>query len=85
MLAQKRKEKDLTLVLLERCKGLCEDCGRWPDSFGLAKHEKVFRSHGGSPLDPDNCVMLCKTCHDKRHGISTYRPYSKEMQLHKKK
>lgn len=86
MVKQKKQEKELILKLLERCHGLCEDCGRLPDFRGLSKHEKVFRSHGGDPLASDNCLMLCGVCHSKRHGINEiqFRPYSKEMQCHKK-
>ena len=85
---QLKEESKLTAQLMIRCKGLCERCGQAPDWRGLHKHEKVFRSKGGSPTDPDNCVMLCGRCHSAEHGIieirSTVRPYSKEMSLHKK-
>ncbi len=66
MASQKRKEKELTLKLLERCKGFCEICGKWPDWRGLSKHEIVFRSHGGDPLDEDNTLMACGDCHSKQ-------------------
>ena len=69
MAAQKKKEKALTLTLLERCHGLCESCGRLPDWRGLSKHEKVFRSQGGDPLDPDNVEILCARCHSRKHGL----------------
>jgi hypothetical protein len=69
MAKQKRLEKELILKLLERCHGLCELCGKWPDWRGLSKHEKIFRSQGGDPLDPNNCLMICGICHDKEHGI----------------
>ena len=69
MVAQKSKERVLIHQLLERCQGLCEDCGRTGDWRGLSKHEKIFRSRGGDPLDPSNCLMLCGTCHNLKHGI----------------
>ena len=69
MQAQIAHERELKAQLMERCRGLCEDCGQLPDFRGLAKHEKVFRSHGGNPLDPENCQMLCGKCHSKAHGI----------------
>ena len=69
MAAQKVKERELSQKLLERCQGLCEDCGRAPDWRNLSKHEIVFRSRGGGPLDESNCLMLCGKCHSKRHGI----------------
>jgi len=66
---QNRKEAELKIKLLDRCQGLCEECGKSPTEFPftLDKHEIVFRSHGGDPLDPDNCLMLCRQCHDKKH------------------
>jgi len=67
--AQKRKEVELIQALLIRCNGLCEKCGGLPDFRGLSKHEIVFRSHGGDPLDPDNCLMLCGDCHAKEHHV----------------
>jgi len=56
-------------VLLPRCKGLCEACGKRPDWRGLVKHELVHRSQGGDPLDPDNCQMRCGSCHSAVHGV----------------
>ena len=32
-------------------------------------HERVRRSQGGDPADPDNCVLLCPRCHLAAHGI----------------
>lgn len=66
---QNQKEKELKQQLLERCGGLCENCHQLPDWRGLSKHEKIFRSHGGDPLDPDNCEMLCGRCHNAKHGV----------------
>lgn len=34
----------------------CE--GRWTDM-----HERLRRSQGGDPLDPDNVMCLCRSCH----------------------
>jgi len=67
---QIRDERQLKKMLLIRCKGLCEECGKPPmDGIPLAKHEIIFRSHGGDCLDPDNTLMLCNICHDERHHI----------------
>ncbi len=74
MSAQKRKEKLLSLKMLQKCGGLCMICGRWPsDGYGLSKHEIVFRSHQGDPLDEDNCLLLCRECHAKQltNGVIT--------------
>lgn len=35
----------------------CQSCGELPDFRGLAKHHKIFRSHGGSD------TMECKYSH----------------------
>lgn len=64
---QIKEEKLLRTQLLERCQGVCEECGRAPDWRGLSMHHIVFRSHGGEST-PENCIMLCGNCHDKRHG-----------------
>jgi hypothetical protein len=69
MVAQKRQERVLTLRLLERCGGVCEGWGMRPDFRGLSKHEKVFRSHGGDPLDENNTELLCGRCHSLKHGV----------------
>lgn len=66
---RKIEEHNLKQELLKRCGGLCESCHKLPDFRGLSKHEKVFRSHGGSPTDINNCEMLCGKCHDAKHGI----------------
>lgn len=31
-------------------------------------HEIVYRSRGGSPLDVDNCILLCPICHAAEHA-----------------
>lgn len=66
---QTKEEQKLKQELLERCKGLCECCHRPPDFRGLSKHEIIFRSKGGNPLDKDNVLMLCGRCHSGKHGI----------------
>lgn len=48
--------------------GLCELCGQPPDWIGLEMHEKIFRSAGGK-VSLDNSIMLCDTCHKRKHGI----------------
>ncbi len=73
MTAQKRKENLLSIKMLTKCGGLCMICGRWPDGYGLSKHEITFRSHGGDPLDEANCLLLCRECHAKQltNGVIT--------------
>ena len=52
-------------LLTER--GECEACGvrNPPDGFDL--HERLSRGRGGSPTDPANVMLLCRTCHDWAH------------------
>lgn len=69
MAKQKVKERILSQQLLSKCNGLCMDCGNPPDWRGLSKHEIVFRSQGGNPLEESNCILICGKCHSKRHGI----------------
>ena len=66
---QNKAEQKFKKELLIRCQGLCENCKQLPDWRGLSKHEKVFRSHGGNPLDPTNTEILCGRCHSQKHGI----------------
>ena len=69
MAKQRRKERAFTAELVNRTGGRCQRCGQLPDWRGLSKHEKVKRSQGGDPLDPNNCEILCGRCHSKEHGI----------------
>jgi hypothetical protein len=32
-------------------------------------HEIVFRSHGGSAVDPDNVILACRADHEAVHGV----------------
>ncbi len=66
---QVKAEQKLKKELVEKCGGLCENCHQPPDFRGLSKHEKVFRSHGGNPLDKNNVEILCGRCHSLRHGV----------------
>lgn len=69
MARQKVKERDLSQQLLTKCNGLCMRCGNPPDFRGLSKHEVIFRSHGGNPLDENNVILVCGKCHSALHGI----------------
>ena len=60
--------RELEEKLKERCRGLCEICGRRPDWRGLHAHHIVFRSHGGKDT-LENLKMLCGRYHSKEHGI----------------
>ena len=75
--AKKRQEREQRLsrrqcraIVFARAKGRCERCGRqvtddtepWRDERAHV-NEKVPRSKGGSPYDPDNGELLCRPCH----------------------
>lgn len=58
-----------------RADSRCEACGRIvfraslvPDNVGHV-HEETFRSRGGDPHDPANCVLLDAQCHQQAHGL----------------
>jgi len=67
--AQLKAERILTARLIIRQEGKCADC-KEKLGFGSAKHEIIFRSHGGDPLDEKNTVLLCLVCHGKRHRLN---------------
>ena len=50
--------------IIERMKAdgpvLCQRCGQRADDL----HELRSRARGGSVSDPENCVPVCRTCHD---------------------
>lgn len=57
-------------IVYRRERWHCERCNRevtldcWPWEPQRAHvNERVPRSLGGSPYDPDNCELLCKNCH----------------------
>jgi 5-methylcytosine-specific restriction endonuclease McrA len=60
------------LIVWKRAKGKCERCGKkvrparecygWEDDRGDV-NEKVPRSLGGDPTNPDDCELTCKACH----------------------
>lgn len=66
---QLAEEKKLTEKLFFDQDGKCADCGCGL-GWGAAKHEIIFRSHGGSPTDENNCLLLCLVCHGKRHHLN---------------
>lgn len=49
-------------------------CHKLPDWRGLAKHEIIFRSHGGSAIDENNCILICGKCHSELHGLKEKIP-----------
>ena len=43
---------------------VCEGCGQ---AAAVDAHHCTFRSQGGSD-EPDNIVLLCRSCHEKAHS-----------------
>ena len=69
IIKQRKAERILSQKLLEKSGGFCMRCGKLPDFRGLSKHELVFRSRGGNPLDENNTILICGKCHAELHGI----------------
>lgn len=55
-------------LVYKRAHRRCERCGHpirnsgHPDCVGHV-NEKIPRSKGGNPRDPDNCELVCHACH----------------------
>ena len=64
-----RQERLLELELCEKYGYCCHYCGK---TEVIVKHEIAFRSNGGDPTDPDNCIILCRDCHNKAHRRGGY-------------
>ena len=54
----------------------CQHCGYWlykhtesDQAFKIGHvHERIPRSRGGDPTDPNNCLLLCPKCHEQAHS-----------------
>lgn len=68
---QQLVENELKRKLYIKQDGKCKKCGRALELHwaGWHKHEIVFRSQGGDPLDPNNCVLLHNVCGMGEHNI----------------
>jgi 5-methylcytosine-specific restriction endonuclease McrA len=66
--AEMRIEAELRAKLLEEHGGLCQNCGKWPDGYGLSLHHTLFKSRGGK-TSTENCQLICLSCHQKFHGV----------------
>ena len=73
-------EIDIKRQIYELGNGLCELCKKHPISD--LGHEIIFRSRGGSPIDPFNIVQLCLRCHSREQGeVLGEKPHTKEELL----
>lgn len=50
----------------ESQEGICPDCGKHFEINEMEAHHKIRWVDGGH-TNVENCVMLCKECHDNRH------------------
>ena len=53
------------VIARDQCR--CRVCGVVVSFSGAHVHEVVFRSQGGNPLDPAQCVTTCPRCHREVH------------------
>lgn len=59
--------KYLRKQIFARDDATCKDCGRnWYDGFMLECHH-IVALHDGGANELDNGILLCRTCHAKRH------------------
>ena len=73
-------EIDIKRQIYELGNGLCELCQK--ERISDRGHEIIFRSRGGSPIDPFNIIQLGYICHAGEHGnILGYKPHAKEELL----
>jgi len=63
--SRKYAVSEIRRQVVERAKGVCENCPRYVGQNGHM-HERIFRSHGGEQ-SLKNCWYLCKPCHDREH------------------
>lgn len=59
--------KNVKRAVIKRDNGLCVLCGSQANDV----HHIIFRSHGGKD-DVNNCVCLCRECHELAHGLHKY-------------
>lgn len=62
-LAQRREVREQVIKRDQECR--LKDHS--PCFGDLDVHEVLTRARGGDPLDPNNCVALCRTHHDFAH------------------
>jgi len=60
MEAKYRQRRALVVKILDEFQ-ICQRCS-WKRSTDV--HEVLSRARGGDILDPDNCVALCRDCHN---------------------
>ena len=63
--------KGYSYSLIKERNFTCEDCGRsFPNMRNMLKvHHLVYRDANPWSYNPEELIVLCKECHQKRHGI----------------
>ena len=59
--AERRCARLVQQVVCERDR-VCQRCG---EPFTISAHHVFGRRNHGSAFDPDSCITLCCTCHDR--------------------
>ena len=71
---QSKKWKQVRAYVRRRDHGICQQCG----GIGQEVHHKVALNlqnyQSEIAIDPDNLVLLCKSCHDAERGADKIRP-----------
>jgi len=57
--------KQLRRIVLRRDKCRCQECHK----FGWQVHHRFYRDDW-EDAQPEDCVTLCRRCHEKQHGIA---------------
>jgi 5-methylcytosine-specific restriction endonuclease McrA len=70
---QSKKWKTVRAYIKRRDQGICQKCG----GIGQEVHHKVpltLRNYQTElAIDPENLILLCKSCHDAERGSQTVR------------
>lgn len=64
------------MAVARRDGGLCVLCGCKANDV----HHVTFRSHGGED-SADNCVCLCRACHELAHGTNAKKIREKLQEI----
>ena len=73
--------KGYSYSLIKERNFTCEDCGKrfFNERNKLQVHHLVYRDINPWSYNPDEVVVLCESCHKKRHGIMDETEYSSVM------
>ena len=66
------EEAIIEKLLLGKCEGRCMLCGKFPDykdGYGKLHLSHIIPKSRGGKSTLENCELICRVCHNKRHGI----------------